>query len=232
MTESTSAFTSLAYGTVVIFLFLVPIVIYSSEYAEQEKQGRGYVNGGDIFKIIAQGVRTHIIYAFIIVTLFGLAELIFSAIPSFSPKEGLTNFFSTATVRNSMFIQEWMSDGYGAATSTENNPLVQTSVKVYVYAMKAYGVILTLIFMIIPVVILGYSISFAMGGKEEMRDESGISRVLGAFVLFLGATFLVFFHSIIASSVVYFVTDVESFSFYESMSSIWELILFGKNVNG
>ena len=226
MIDHRTAFSALFYGLVTIGMFLAPIFIYGSEYSDLEKQGRGHVNGGDILGMITQGLGIHIGILFFFAVLLQFIDLAFTNVPAFLPSLGLKHFYMIDQQPVAKFIEHWIdADWTGGGSSS--SPLSDRAFRAFSASMKFLGLALTLIYIVIPVVIVTLSFKYALGGKEEMRDESGVSRVMGAFMFFIGATLLFFIHSLFASALVMLTASISDFSFYHSLVEIWKKLLTG-----
>lgn len=213
------------YGVITIAIFLFPLFLYASEYSDIEKQGRGTVNSGDMVGMIGQVLLFHIMVVFFAALTFGGMELAFTNIPSFSPSVVIKSFYMTGEAGDiNTFINKWFNAG--AITAT-NNPLLSSGAETMRIGVLLIGFALTFVYILIPVLIMGFSIKYALGGKEEMRDESSTTRVIGSFGFFIGATLLYFIHSLFASALVWTILSGSStkFSFYKGGVEIWKKLL-------
>lgn len=224
-----TAFSSLIWGVASLVVFLAPLFIYASEYSDKENQSRGEVNAGDIVSMIQHGLGLHLIITFGFTFFASLISIFFRAVPSLSPAVALTNFYQLDSSNPNNFIDKWMTTNFLA--DTQNGSSIGDAALVgFDFFMKMSGVVLTFIYLMIVMIIVFMTMRYSMSGKAEMRDESGINKVLSSVIFFVGSTLLLFVHSLIASSFVKFVassSDSFEFSFFESLNIIWQKLLFG-----
>ena len=220
-----AAFAAALFGLISLVLFLAPLFIYAGEYSEHEKQNRGRINGGDIFSMVAQGLGIHIGLLFLFTVGFEIIDLVMKANADLRPSEALKTFYmiSSGTGDVNAFIKKWMTTTF---TGSGIAPLTAVAYKSFALFMVSLGLILTMIFITLPIVIIVLAIKFGMSADEK-QNESALEAIMGASGFFVGATLLVLVHSLIASSLVRLITGTVDFSFFSALKAIWNFALFG-----
>ncbi|MBD3822996.1 MAG: hypothetical protein IE916_00610 [Epsilonproteobacteria bacterium] len=214
---------AMVYGSLALFFHLLPIALYYKQYQEKEER-KGNVNGGDSLEIILESVGIHIGLLFIGVLGLGFVGLVFSGMPAFTPAVGLKNFFMLDTATDSTFISAWMTTDFAiTADGSSLGKLVAESFGLY---MKFVGIALTMIYVLIPMIIVMISLKRAFGANA-MQNESGLARVGGSAVFFFFSVVLFYIHTVIGSALVVVLTSDKDFSFFMALQHIWHKLLFG-----
>ena len=142
-----------------------------------------------------------------------------------NPTNGLENFFLLKEGDGSDFVSRWMTKDW--SVSPGGSPLGEAASVGFGLTMSLLGVLMTLIYIGIPAAIVLLSIQTGMSAQTQNGQESAIYKILSAAGFFVGATVLVWVHSIIASSMVIVLTGETNFFFFSSITDIWHKLFFG-----
>lgn len=227
LVEHRAAFTALLWGGLSILVFFAPLFMYHSKFNEGEKQQGGNY-GDDYIEMISEVVGLHIAITFVFLVAFSIINIIFSAVPDMQPKAGLENFYFTASgggAEINDFINKWINNP--TIMSTNAAPLSEVSKNSFIAARMLIGVVLTVLFVAIPLIILINSVKISIK-KDSNKGYTPITTSVskGAFY-FLGATMILALHSLIASVLVKVAINNASFSFFGAIQKVWTKLLFG-----
>ena len=220
-----SAYAAALYGMVCIVLFLAPIFIYGSEYSQNTKQ-KGSLGGSDIIEMISTGMGIHLGLAFIITVALGAVNIIMRGAVAMTPKNGINTFFLNEGGGDvSNFTKNWIAhDWLNDTAVVGSGPLGQSTLEGFGVFMTLTAVVMTLIFIAIPIVVI--SITIVVGtSKGNQPQENIATKLLSSTMFFVGATLLLYVHSLISSAVVMAVSDVDGFSFYSAMTKVWARLM-------
>jgi len=222
LVEHRAAFTALLWGGLTLLVFLAPLFIYSGEYSEASRK-QGGADGGDFVSMIGQGVGLHIAIAFFFLVAFSIINIVFTAVPDMQPGTGIKNFYGGTDLNN--FVKNWMVTPQ--VMSTNNAPLSEASKVSFIAARMLIGLVMTVVFVAIPLIILTLSIKISL---QKPMDEVGdplVRSVSRGVYFFIGATAMIMLHSLISSTLVKVAINDPSFSFFKAMQNIWKILLFG-----
>lgn len=212
------------YGYMTLILLLAPFIIYYKDFHEKEKS-KGSVGGGDILSMLMEAFGIHIGLFFIFVTGFEFMNIIFRAVTSLSPSEGLKNFFLTKTVTDNTFVDKWVTTTFNAGVN-DGGELGASVARGFDLLMKFTAIGLTIFYIAIPIMLLVLSIRQGFGANTQ-QNESAVTKIVSSFVFFVASTSILFIHTLISSVLVMILTKNTSFSFFESIQATWHKLLFG-----
>ena len=225
LVEYRAAFTALLWGGLALLVFVAPLFIYAGEYSEASRK-QGGADGGDFVSMIGQGVGLHIAIAFFFLVAFSIINIVFTAVPDMQPEKGLSNFFlngtNTADLNN--FVYKWMTNPSGLSTNAA--PLSEVSKTSFIAARMLIGLVMTIIFIAIPLIILSLSIKMSLQKPSDEIGDPLIKSVSRGVYFFLGATALLMLHSLIASTLVKVGMNDPSFSYFAAIQKLWSYLLF------
>lgn len=212
--EHQTAYAAALYGTMTVVVFLAPIVIYMKEFSDMKRQGG---NPGEVLSIISTGVAMHLFIVLFVTLAMGSIGIIMGAAPGLTPKIGIQAFYlnSSSNIIEGWFSHNWVAGGGGGP------PMGQATKEGFGIFMLLFGNVLYMLFVAIPAVILTAAFTYSIG-KKAQPGEPVIGRILTGIGVFIGATTLVFFHALLASSVVIQIGEIPNFSFWGEMQTVWK----------
>lgn len=208
------ASTGLLFGTIAIFLFLLPFFMYGKNKDEIRQEGP--------IKVIGEVLFYHVILMVILVIFTSAINAIVLK-PEFSPEQGIKYFFGNSSTVP--MWEHWLSKSV-VPESSSIDTIESDVLSSFIVSLKYYSLFVFMICIVIPIAVLWQTVgsitAVAYEGQPHYQDY--FSSIQTAFLTFFAMTAIVITHCSIAS--VYVGLYIDDFSFYHMINNAWHILLF------